>query len=95
MSVNHLQNNSTYIPGRAPTRAMIQQHAEVAERERIEKERLERERIEKERLERERIEKERLERQRIEKERLERQRIEKERLEQADKPTTKKKKRKA
>ena len=68
MSVNHLQINSTYIPGRAPTRAMIQQHAEVAERER---------------LERERIEKERLER------------IEKERLEQADKPTTKKKKRKA
>ena len=90
MSVNHLQNNSTYIPGRAPTRAMVQQHAEVAERER-----LERERIEKERLERQRIEKERLERQRIEKERLERQRIEKERLEQADKPTTKKKKRKA
>ena len=47
MSVHHLQVNSTYIPGRAPTRAMIQQHSKVAERERLERERIEKERSDK------------------------------------------------
>ncbi|MFX1458118.1 MAG: hypothetical protein ACFFBT_01510 [Promethearchaeota archaeon] len=58
---------------------------EIAERERLEKERLERARLEKERLERlerERKERERLEKERKERERLEQIRIEKERLAQ-------------
>jgi len=58
---------------------------EIAERERLEKERLEKARLEKERLERleqERKERERLEKERKERERLEQIRIEKERLAQ-------------